>query len=135
MPRPDPRAPREGQAALFGADPATPPPGRHSAAVERALGAARDAGLVDDVDEALLTIVTAGAWSLDTFERQNQPYGPAKLIEPMVNALREARLTPDARQTSVDDSIKELLGDLASADDGPTPVSHAEESEPTDARR
>ena len=133
MPRPDPARPREGQTALFGADPAAAAPvGRHSAATARALDAARAAGLVETIDEALLTTITAGAWALDTFERQNQPYGPAKLIEPMVSAIREARLTPDSRMTTVDDSIKELLHDLAQADD--TEVPHTAEPDPSDAR-
>src|SRR5699024_6721059 len=84
MPRPDPNRPRDGQSALFGADPQEHAPvGRHETAMQAALDAARTRGIVEDVDEALLTTVLAAGRSLDTFERQNQPYGPAKLIEPL----------------------------------------------------
>lgn len=128
MPRPDPRRPREGQAELFGADaiPRAEPDmlvrGRHSEAMDRALNAAADKGLTEDVDEGLLTLARAGAWSLDAFEAQNKPYGPAKLLDPLREVLAAARLTPDARQTTVDDQIAELLADLGDPDPADQPT-------------
>lgn len=134
MPRPDPRAPKAGQTAMFGPEiDQTIPPGRHSEAMARAIGAAQDAELVAAADEGLLTVLRAGAWALDTFERQNQPYGPSKLLDPLVNALTQAHMTPESRGTDTDANIAALLADLGKADPGP--VSHAEESEPSDTRR
>lgn len=113
MPRPDPRRPREGQEALF------PPPtnaddmlinrGRHSTAMASALDRAKQDGLLADVDDGLATVLLAGAWALDSFEAQNKPYGPSKMMEPMLNALQAAGMTPDARGTQTDNHIQELL--------------------------
>lgn len=116
MPRPDPRAPGEGQADLFGATPvAGPVNGRHSQAVDRAMNAAAASDLIRPEDEALVTLVRSSAWALDAFESQNKPYGPSKLLPAVTEALRELRLTPDSRATETDDSLKELLNGL-----GPT---------------
>ncbi|WP_084811799.1 hypothetical protein [Gordonia westfalica] len=125
MPRPDPRAPGEGQGAMFDAgDPApTPRHGRHSAATERALTAAKAADLITDVDEALAAVVRASAWALDRFEAENKPYGPAKLIGPTVEALRELHLTPDSRVGGNDDEIRSLLDALGTPADAETSVS------------
>ena len=133
MPRPDPRRPREGQQDLFEPlavhRPDSVPRGRHSEAMDRAIAAGREAGQLDDLDDGLATVLRAGATALDMLEAQNKPYGPAKLLDPMVAALREARMTPDSRQTDTDDNIKDLLDELARPDDDAT-VSHA-----TDARQ
>lgn len=138
MPRPDPRAPGDGQESMFDAVPVERPGhvlrGRHSAAVDAALDAAREADLIGDVDAALATFVRSAAWAVDAFEAQNKPYGPAKLLQPVTDALRELRMTPDARQTETDDKIKELLHELAQAEGGDPEVSHAEDSEPGDVR-
>lgn len=113
MPRPDPRRPREGQEALF-APPTTSDDmrvnrGRHSNAMTAALHHAHDRGLIDDIDQGLATVLLSGAWALDSFEAQNKPYGPSKMIEPMLNALQAAGMTPDARGTQTDDHIQDLL--------------------------
>lgn len=134
MPRPDPRAPKAGQESMFDDLPAAMPGklvrGRHSDAVDRALAAARDKDLIQDEDEALATLVRAGAWSLDAFESQNKPYGPSKLIAPVVEALRELRLTPDSRASETDENLKELLSGLDASDDATTAVHDREESAP-----
>lgn len=137
MPRPDPRAPRDGQESMFEALPTSQPGqvlrGRHSAAVDAALAAARDAELIGAPDDALATFVRSAAWAVDAFEAQNKPYGPAKLLQPVTDALRELRMTPDSRQTETDDSIKDLLHELAQADSG-AEASHPEDTEPADVR-
>ena len=133
MPRPDPRAPGTGQAELFGAAPiAGPVDGRHSKAVDRAFSAAAAADLLRPEDEALVTLVRSAAWSLDAFEAQNKPYGPSKLLQPVTEALRELRLTPDSRATETDDSLKELLNDLGgtTTDDAAAEVHDPSRSEP-----
>lgn len=129
MPRPDPSRPRKGQESLFEDLPVSMPDkvlrGRHGVAMDQALDAARDRGAIDDLDGGLATVLRAGATALDMLEAQNRPYGPAKLIDPMVNALREARMTPESRGGETDDSIKELLADMARIDDnGSAPLSY-----------
>ena len=129
MPRPDPMRPRDGQESLFEALPVSMPDkvirGRHGVAMDTALDAARERGALDDVDNGLATVLRAGATALDMLESQNRPYGPAKLIDPLVNALREARMTPDSRGGETDDAIKEFLADMARIDDNDgSPLSH-----------
>lgn len=113
MPRPDPHRPREGQEALF-APPTTSDDmlvnrGRHANAMGAALARARADGLLSEVDSGLATVLLSGAWALDSFEAQNKPYGPSKMIQPMLEALQAAGMTPDARGTQTDDHIQELL--------------------------
>lgn len=121
MPRPDPHAPKDGQHPLF--EPPTSKDsqrldgGRHTRAMANALQAATEAGQLDPIDGGLATVLLSGAWSLDSFEAQNKPYGPTKLVSQLVEALREARMTPDSRQTDTDDRISELVAELATADD------------------
>lgn len=127
MPRPDPRRPREGQLGLFEKQAVKEPDmvlrGRHSEAMDRAISSARALDAMADVDEGLQTVLRAGAWALDSFEAQNKPYGPTKIIDQLVGALREARMTPDSRDVATDDEIKDLLNEL-----GPSPASDSEES-------
>lgn len=127
MPRPDPRRPRAGQLGIFEEQAVKEPDqvlrGRHSEAMDRALMAAQDQDALSAIDEGLQTVLRAGAWSLDVFESQNKPYGPTKIIDGMVAALREARMTPDSRDVATDDEIKDLLHELGPSN--PTP-SHAE---------
>lgn len=120
MPRPDPRAPGAGQSPLF--DPPTTADsmridgGRHTRNMTGALRAAQDAGLMDTIDDGLATVLLGGAWALDKHEAMNQSYGPSKVIPALVEALREARMTPDARQTQTEDKIAALVNDLAAAE-------------------
>ncbi|MGB3604229.1 MAG: hypothetical protein WBA38_11850 [Gordonia sp. (in: high G+C Gram-positive bacteria)] len=123
MPRPDPTAPRAGQAALFEPVEALPQSragqvlrGRHSVAMDEALDAARDAEVVGDIDAGIATVLRAGAWALDSMEQSNKYYGPAKLLPAITEALRDAHMTPESRQTDTDSAIHELLADFATAD-------------------
>lgn len=135
MPRPDPNRPREGQHALF--EPPTTKDsqrldgGRHTRAMAGALDAAREAGALASIDDGLATVLLSGAWSMDSFEAQNKPYGPTKLVSQMVEALREARMTPDSRQTETEDRIADLVKELATAEDDDDAV-HAEGWAPRD---
>ncbi|CAM4367252.1 MULTISPECIES: hypothetical protein [Corynebacterium] len=128
MPRPDPRRPRDGQIDLFEDVPLKAPDkltrGRHSDAMDVAIAAARERDLVDEIDKGLLTVLRSGAWALDSLESSDHHYGIAKLINPMVDALREARMTPDSRQAASDDAVATLLEELNADDDAAT--SHAE---------
>lgn len=132
MPRPDPRRPRDGQIDLFEDVPIKRPDkllrGRHSDAMDIAIDAARARDLVDDVDLGLLTVLRSGAWALDALEASDHHYGPAKIITPMVDALREARMTPESRQAASDDAVTQLLEELNADDDTSAP-------HPTDTRQ
>ena len=128
MARPDPNRPRAGQLGLFENEAVKQPDqvlrGRHSDAMDRALLAAQEQDALSAIDDGLVTVLRAAAWSLDAFEAQNKPYGPSKLIDPMVNALREARLTPDSRAAAADDEVKALLEALNDDDDAHTTAPH-----------
>lgn len=128
MPRPDPRRPREGQLGLFEKQAVKEPDmvlrGRHSEAMDRAIIAAQDQDGLAAMDEGLETVLRAGAWALDSFESQNKPYGPTKIIDQMVAALREARMTPESRDVATDDEIKELLHDLGPSTPSDSTSSH-----------
>lgn len=130
MPRPDPKRPREGQLGLFEKQAIKEPDmvlrGRHSEAMDRALAAAQDQDAIAEIDEGLQTVLRAGAWSLDSFEAQNKPYGPTKIIDQLVGALREARMTPDSRDVATDDEIKDILNALGPTAPSDSPASHAE---------
>lgn len=121
MPRQDSKRPREGQDALFDSpttgDSQRLDGGRHTRAMAGAVRAAHDAGHLDAIDDGLATVLVSGAWSLDCFEAQNKPYGPSKTIPAIVEALREARMTPDSRQTETEDRIADLVSELATAED------------------
>ncbi|MFC4127396.1 hypothetical protein [Nocardia rhizosphaerae] len=120
MPRRHSRDPEQGQESLLPEMPANAVvrtrPGRHSEAVERAIDAERNDGTLDDRDDAALSLVRAGAWALDALEAQNKPYGPSKLINPILDALKELRMTPETRATAQDDQVQELLRELATPD-------------------
>lgn len=122
MPRPDPKRPRLGQLELIGGDevaemkPGHVLRGRHSEAMDRAIDCAYTQDALASVDEGLATILRAGAWALDALEAQNKPYGPAKLLTPMTEALREARMTPDSRSQASSDITSVILADLAKAE-------------------
>lgn len=129
MPRPDPKRPRRGQLGLFEAEATRAPDtvlrGRHSDAMDRALAEARAQDALAPVDEGLETVLRAGAWALDSFEAQNKPYGPSKIIDPIVAALREAHLTPDSRAVAADAEVAQLLQELANHDESPqSTISH-----------
>ncbi|ANA87579.1 hypothetical protein PBI_JEANIE_1 [Gordonia phage Jeanie] len=96
--------------------------GRHSKAMDAALTAANAAEVMGELDGGLATVLRAGAWALDSMEKSNHHYGPAKLIPAMTEALRDAHMTPESRQTDLDSDYRQLLAELASADDS-APVS------------
>ncbi|WP_330182814.1 hypothetical protein OHB26_03625 [Nocardia sp. NBC_01503] len=121
MPRRPSRAPEDGQASLLPDLPddqavIRPAPGRHSAAAESAISAEIADGTLTERDAATLALVRAGMWALDTFEAQNKPYGPAKIVNPILDALKELRMTPETRAAAQTDALQELLRELATPD-------------------
>lgn len=119
MPRPDRHAPKDGQSELFqlGTTAATPANARHSLAFMRAITAATDHGLLEDVDEAIASVALAGAWSLDQFEAQNKPYGPSKIVGELREVLASMGMTPEARNSATEANIGDLVDRLAAMDE------------------
>ena len=124
MPRPDPNAPKAGQLGMeLGVTEQTGERragevlrGRHSKVIDNAISEAFDAGILTSVDGGVAAALRLGFWAGDSFETNNMPYGPAKLLPALTEALREAHMTPDSRQTDVDGEIAALLTDLATVD-------------------
>lgn len=135
MPRPDPKAPATGQDSLFEAVEMTAVRrrgerlrGTHSEAMDDAIAAARSAQIVGDADGGLLTVLRAGAWALDSMEASGHHYGPAKLIPGITEALRDAHMTPESRQTDTDAALLELLAEMATVDsDDDAPLHHVQD--------
>lgn len=130
MPRPDPRRPLDGQESLFEAVPITAPGkltrGRHSVAVDAAFKAATDAELLRPEHEALSTFVRHAAWAADALEAGNKPYGAAKLIPAVTEAVRELGLTPAAAADETNEALLSLLDQIATptSDYGDTEIPH-----------
>lgn len=127
MPRPDPKAPREGQDALFdAAETATErtdelrrgvvPRGRHSVEVDKALNAAHNRGLIEDVDGAGATLLRAVAANADLAESRHDLWALAKLLPGATDLLRDLHMTPESRQTNTDAEIAALIEALGKAD-------------------
>lgn len=122
MPRPDPKAPRAGQESLFSTETTAERRrgevlrGRHSQAMDTAIAAARAAEVVGDLDAGLTTVLRAGAWALDSMETSGHHYGPAKLLPGLTEALRDAHMTPESRQTDTDAALADLLAELGTID-------------------
>lgn len=122
MPRPDPRAPGNGQDSMFTEIPPAPAAirGRHSIAIDKAIKARRDKDALTDDDEGVLAIVRAGATALDLGEQSHKPYVFGKVADPMLAALGAAHMTPESRRLAEDEGEKataelsEFLRDLAS---------------------
>lgn len=98
--------------------------GRHQAAMNRAISAAKRDGHTTEVDEGLTTLLQAGAWALDRFEKENRAYGPSKMLDPIREALHAAGMTPEARAdraggSDTDAAILELTRALGQLDDAP----------------
>ncbi|WP_343930389.1 hypothetical protein [Tsukamurella strandjordii] len=118
MPRPDARKPGEDQGSLFGVASSPTEHGhkRHSLAFARAIKAAQDRELLEDVDEAAASLAMAGAWSLDEFEAQNKPYGPSKIVGELRELLGVMHMTPEARNTQTEANIADLMDRLEEMD-------------------
>lgn len=119
MPRPDRNAPKAGQDELFqlGTTPASRDHGRHSLAFIRAITAATERGMLEDVDEAVASLALAGAWALDSFEQQNKPYGPSKIVGELRDTLAAMGMTPEARNSATEANIGDLVARLEAMDE------------------
>lgn len=118
MPRPDPKAPREGQAAMFDlpAPASAMPRGERSRQIEEAINEARRLDGENAIYGALDAAILHCGRVLDSFEHTNRPYGMAKLAAPMLELLAARHMTPESRReldAAQNDKLTELLNDLA----------------------
>ncbi len=127
MPRPDPRAPKDGQADLFGgaitpvAGPLTP--GETTKRVDAALAAA---ALPPEAD-ALAAFLHDAAVCSDAFKARGLPYGLAKLLPGVTEAVDALELSPRAQRDGAarsSDVFRELLDAMGANDDADTQTPH-----------
>lgn len=92
--------------------------GEYLRAVRRSVDAAHRSGRLDDEHAAAVSLLVAGARSLEAFEQIGKPYGSQKLIPAMTEVLRELHLTVDSAGTDEGPSdIDKLLAELATNDE------------------
>lgn len=88
---------------------------RHSEMLEAAIDAARDAGLLETLDEALVSIARANARALDSAEALGKKGGYliANLTGPYREVLEQLRMTPKDRNTEADNDLSTALAALS----------------------
>ena len=104
------------QLALVPIAPATAEFGtRHAEMLETALAAAREHGLLDPLDEALVSVARANARALDAAEAQGEKscYAIANLTGPYREVLAELRMTPTNRKEEANDELNRALAELS----------------------
>lgn len=87
--------------------------GRHELAVQGAIDAARKQGLVTDIDEGAITLLFAGARSLDIAEDTAKPYVAANVMPAMLSVLESLHMTVESRSTTKKDELDDLLKQLS----------------------
>ena len=98
--------------------PITPPADdvgtRHTEMLESAIDAAREAGLLEALDEALVSIARANARALDSAEALGKKGGYliANLTGPYREVLEQLRMTPKDRNTDADNDLAAALAAL-----------------------
>lgn len=97
--------------ALFDID---RPTGRHAAMLETAIEAAKQSGLLEAVDEGLISIARANALALDEAEASPKPYYPiAQLTGPYREVLEALQMTPETREAKANDELTQALRELS----------------------
>lgn len=88
---------------------------RHSEMLESAIDAAREAGLLETLDEALVSIARANARALDSAEALGKKGGYliANLTGPYREVLEQLRMTPKDRNTDADNDLAAALAALS----------------------
>lgn len=104
------------QLALVPIAPATDEFGtRHAEMLEIALTDARERGLLEPLDEALVSVARANARALDAAEAQGKKscYAIANLTGPYREVLAELRMTPTNRKEEANDELNRALAELS----------------------
>lgn len=90
------------------------PKGRHAEMLEVAIAAARESGLLEEVDGGLLSIARANALALDEAEASPKPYYPiAQLTGPYREVLEALQMTPETREAKANDELTKALRELS----------------------
>lgn len=87
--------------------------GRHELAVAGAIDAARTKGLVTDVDDGAITLLLAGARSLDVAEDTAKPYVAANVLPAMLSVFESLHMTVESRASTEKDGLDDLLDELS----------------------
>lgn len=99
--------------------PITPPADdvgtRHSEMLEAAIADARERGLLETLDEALVSIARANARALDSAEALGKKGGYliANLTGPYREVLEQLRMTPKDRNNDADNDLTAALAALS----------------------
>lgn len=90
---------------------------RHCDMLETAIEAARDNGVLESIDEALVSVARANARALDAAEAMGKKGGYliANLTGPYREVLTELRMTPANRNEEANDDLTEALAALSTA--------------------
>lgn len=90
--------------------------GRHSLMLEKAISECESRGLLDQVDEGLLSVARAAAFGLDYAEAHPKAsYAISHLLGPYREVLAELHMTPASRAAEADETLAALLGGLGEA--------------------
>ena len=87
---------------------------RHVDMLEIAIDAARESGMIEAIDEALISVARANARALDTAEAMGKKGGYliANLTGPYREVLAQLRMTPADRNKDADDDLAAALAAL-----------------------
>lgn len=100
------------QAQLF-----NPPAGRHEKMLTDALDAARESGLIEKVDGALVSLAIANAFALDRAETtKNAAYAISNVTGPYREVLQALGMTPEQRKEDANDEFTAALEALNKAE-------------------
>lgn len=103
------------QISLFPVAPADDSIGtRHVDMLEVAITAARDSAVLEDIDEALISVARANARALDTAEAMGRKGGYliANLTGPYREVLAQLRMTPADRNKEATDDFADAIAAL-----------------------
>jgi hypothetical protein len=89
---------------------------RAELSVDKAVAAARAAGLIDAKDEAAVTAARALARGVDMAETQRDLWALATLARELRQQLERLRLDPASRGTNTGDELAELLRSMSTPD-------------------
>lgn len=88
--------------------------GRHERALRRAVDVARDRGVLEEIDDGLISLALANAAGLDAAERGKNPAYPiAQITGGYLDVLRSLAITPEGRVTQADDELTQALAELS----------------------
>ncbi|QNQ90872.1 hypothetical protein GP475_09640 [Corynebacterium poyangense] len=92
------------------------PPGRHEKLLTRAIEAAEETGVIEEIDSAMISLALANAHALDKAEKmKNGPYAISSITGPYREVLTSLRMTPETRNNEANDELAQALAALDTA--------------------